>query len=281
MFAAPLSIFAADEPATIRAAAEIGNLSADKLTAVEGVAYSGGPMQQWWSSTPVYIDLGGLSIRAQIPLLYNHYNSPNSRLGVLTATIADNMLRITGGIDPAAEGAQKLIAAGRKIPWQLSVGAQIDKLERLDAGETATINGRSVTGPAAIARRATLTETSLVAVGADAQTHLNILASLNLPNEPSPLPPQQKEPTPMLTEQLRAYLKAKYSLGDKSDAEIIAHLDTIKSSLAAEETAMKAAAPTVQASQPSAPAAPPPTPPAQPAPAVQAQASQTPPQPPP
>ena len=85
----------------------------------------------------------------------------------------------------------------------------------------------------------------------------------------------------MLTEQLRAYLKAKYSLGDKSDAEIIAHLDTIKSSLAAEETAMKAAAPTVQASQPSAPAAPPPTPPAQPAPAVQAQASQTPPQPPP
>lgn len=250
MIDAKLSIQADAGAATIQAAAEMGNLTADNLTAVEGIAYSGGPMQQWWSNTPVYIDLAGLAIRAQIPLLYNHYNSPTSRLGVLTASIADNALKIVGGIDPDAEGAQKLIAAGKKIPWQLSVGAQIEKLERVDSGESATVNGRTVTGPVVIARKATLTETSIVAVGADAQTHLNILASLNLPTDPST--PQQKESTPMLTEQLRAYIKAKYSLGNKSDTDIIAHLETIKSSIDAEEAAMNAA-PAVQASQPATP----------------------------
>lgn len=190
MIDAKLSIQADAGAATIQAAAEMGNLTADNLTAVEGVAYSGGPMQQWWSNTPVYIDLAGLAIRAQIPLLYNHYNSPTSRLGVLTASIADNALKIVGGIDPDAEGAKKLIAAGKKIPWQLSVGAQIEKLERVDSGESATVNGRTVTGPVVIARKATLTETSIVAVGADAQTHLNILASLNIEptGEPSMLP---------------------------------------------------------------------------------------------
>jgi hypothetical protein len=185
------AIAAALGPAnTIRAAAELGNLTANGLTAVSGVAYSGGPIQQWWSPVPLYIDLGGLAIRAQVPLLYNHYNSPNSRLGLLSASIVDNALTVSGGIDPAADGAQKLIAAGKKIPWQLSVGAQIDKLERIERGDRASVNGRSIEGPAAIARKATLTETSIVAVGADAQTHLSILASLNLePTGEPPMPP--------------------------------------------------------------------------------------------
>lgn len=194
---------ASDRPTMIQAAAETPNLTTDGLTAIAGVAYSGGPLTQWWSDYPIYVDLAGLAIRAQIPLLYNHYNSPASRLGVLQAVIVDGRLTVTGGIDPNAQGAKDLIAAGKKIPWQLSIGASFDRLQEVKKDETVTVNGRSITGPAFIVATATLSETSLVAVGADAETYLNILASLNpqpkgvatMPTTATNLPPAT-EPTP-------------------------------------------------------------------------------------
>ncbi|MBR2632498.1 MAG: hypothetical protein IKD29_03545, partial [Lentisphaeria bacterium] len=51
------------------------------LTKVEGVAYSGGEFRQWWSSYPCVTDIDGLEIAAQIPLMYNHINDPEFRLG--------------------------------------------------------------------------------------------------------------------------------------------------------------------------------------------------------
>ena len=118
----------------IQAVAEMGQFNGDGLTAIAGVAYSGGPLMQPWSSAPVYVDLAGLAIRAQVPLLYNHYNSPMSRIGQIQAVVQDGKLTISGGIDPAAEGAERLIAMGRKIPWQLSIGAFPNKIVRLEAG---------------------------------------------------------------------------------------------------------------------------------------------------
>lgn len=240
---------ASEQP--IQAVAEMGQFNSDNLTAITGVAYSGGPLSQIWASCPVYVDLSGLAIRAQVPLLYNHYNSPLSRIGVLKASIADGKLTISGGIDQEAEGAGKLIAMGKKIPWQLSIGALPEQVERLQPDQKTTVNGREVNGPAYIARKSTLNEISLVAVGADADTYMKICASLNLSSENIPpsnpsTQPQQKEPTNMLTEKLRTYIQAKYSLGAIGDAEIIAHLATVNSSIAAEETAMNAQPPATQ-----------------------------------
>lgn len=254
-----LLIQAADPDPDIQAVAEMGQFNGDGLTAIAGVAYSGGPLMQPWSSAPVYVDLAGLAIRAQVPLLYNHYNSPMSRIGQIQAVVQDGKLTISGGIDPAAEGADRLIAMGRKIPWQLSIGAFPEKIVRLEAGEKTNVNGRDVTGPALIARKSTLNEVSLVAVGADADTHLQICASLNISSSSFPIPSSttnQKEGQPMLTEKLRSYITAKYQLGSIGDAEIIAHLTSIGSSIAAEETAQAAAStPPVKASAPTQPAA--------------------------
>ncbi|MGI6353826.1 MAG: Mu-like prophage major head subunit gpT family protein [Lentisphaeria bacterium] len=268
-FAKPLPPIQANAPATpIQAIAEIEQLSTDGLTAISGVAYSGGAIVQPWSRSPIYIDLSGLSIRAQVPLLYNHYNSPLSRLGVVTPSISGNQLRISGGIDPEAESAKQIIAMGKRIPWQLSVGAIPESIEEVRPGATAQVNGREVHGPALIARQANLYEVSLVAAGACADTQLKISAALNIPLPPSA--PNQKEPSNMLTEKLRKYIQAKYSLGDLGDAEIIAHLKTINSSVAAEEAAMNAPPPQstagIQAAAPAAASAPP-APPAPPAPA--------------
>ncbi|MDY0177379.1 MAG: hypothetical protein RBT25_10875, partial [Lentisphaeria bacterium] len=182
------------EATHIRAAAELEQISgADGLKAISGVAYSGGPIIQPWSRAPIYIDLAGLSIRAQVPLIYNHYNSPLSRLGVVQPSISDGQLRISGGIDPEADSARQIISMGQRIPWQLSIGALPENIEEVFPDSSAQVNGREVQGPALIARQASLYEISLVAIGADAKTHLKISAALNIPS-PSPTP-QPKEPT--------------------------------------------------------------------------------------
>lgn len=185
------TILASDPGEQVHAAAELGNIEARGLKSVKGVAYSGGALSQYWSSLPLYIDLAGMSIRAQVPLLYNHYNAPGARLGVIAASIAGGALSVDGGIDPDVDGAKRLIEAGRKIPWQLSIGASVDKTERLEKGDKADVNGREVAGPALIVRASTLREVSVVAVGADSDTHLHIAASLNL--TPSPEPESKKE----------------------------------------------------------------------------------------
>ncbi len=160
--------------------AEITSLKSDGLTGIEGTAYSGGPVSQWWYDGPIYIDLAGMTVRPQIPLLYSHTNTPAARLGVVDASVNDGRLIVTGGIDPNAENAKALIAQGKVIPWQLSVGVQNHAFDELKAGKATMVNGREIEGPALIVTKSELHEVSLVAVGADAETQLNILASLNL-----------------------------------------------------------------------------------------------------
>ena len=194
---------------TIIANSDIFAKDTEDLKQVQGVAYSGGPIRQFWSEAPIYLNLEGLSIRAQIPLLYNHFNTPESRLGVITASIENNQLLIKGGIDQDAPSAKSIIAAGVKIPWQLSIGADPMESERLGANQTATINGREVTGPALIINKASLHEVSVVAVGADADTHLQIAASLNLnpiPTGATPMP--TNTPTPTSADAIQAAIEA-------------------------------------------------------------------------
>ncbi|MBQ9369309.1 MAG: hypothetical protein IJT83_16115, partial [Victivallales bacterium] len=186
---------------TIIANAAIFASDAEALKHVSGTAYSGGPISQWWSEHPIYLSLEGLAIRPQIPLLYDHTNSPNFRLGVVNASIQGNALAIEGGIDPDAPQAQVIIASGVKIPWQLSIGSTCEEFKELKAGETETVNGVEVAGPAVLVIRATLHEVSIVAVGADAQTHLDIAASLSLTKTPpqtgaTPMPENTPQATP-------------------------------------------------------------------------------------
>lgn len=158
------------------------------LKKVAGVAYAGGAIAQAWSTAPLVIDLAGMSFAPQIPLLENHWNDPSARVGAVTARVAGNALEITGGIDTATERGAALAEAGRRIPWQLSIGAAIDGARLLRENETATVNGREFKGPLYIAEKTTLREVSIVAVGADAETSLSIAAGLPMPAPTSPEP---------------------------------------------------------------------------------------------
>ena len=173
----------------IAAAGSLGN----DLAKVEGCAYSGGTFSQWWCENPCVTDLDGLEIAAQIPLMYNHYNDPEYRLGVVNCTKVDGALHVSGGIDTDTERGKEIVSAGKKCEWQLSHGAEIKSAVRVPAGEKVTVNGQEFTGPLLHITKAVLREVSVVAIGADADTSLRIAAGFN--NKPVTIKEQKMEET--------------------------------------------------------------------------------------
>ena len=65
---------------------------------VMGLAYSGGKMNLPGWKHPVVVDLAGLQLPDNVPLLTNHENRTTSRVGQVTAKIEDGSLMIEGEI---------------------------------------------------------------------------------------------------------------------------------------------------------------------------------------
>lgn len=199
-------------------------------TGCSGVAYSGGPVRQWWSDTPVYIDLAGMELAEQIPIMYNHEYEPESRLGEAAVKNDGERLTFVGELDNQQRLASRMIEQGRKWNWQVSIGCSNDKYEYVQEGATATVNGRKVEGPAMLVTRSQLREISLVAIGADKDTHMEIKASLMAPEsqaptaastttmEPTPTP--KKEDTTMAED-----INAKLTAMEDTIAKLQAKLD--------------------------------------------------------
>lgn len=213
-----------------------GAMATDKLKAVDGVAYSGGTVGQSWSGYPIVIALSGMELAPQIPLLYSHYNSPSARLGVVTGKIESNRLTINGGIDEDLETSKGLIKAGKKIKWQLSIGAAIVKMKLTERGESVVVNGQTFEGPVLVVEKSLLREVSIVAVGADKDTYLNIAASLNLSVDA----PKNQKGNPQMNKNLMKYIIAKYKLAVTDEESIKAKLAALGRTAEQEEIEMKA-----------------------------------------
>ena len=160
---------------------ELPEQEGDKPVRCTGVAYSGGSFRQWWSALPCYVDLSGMRLAEQVCLMYNHDYDPECRLGVIETNNDGKTLTIDGEFDTGNPLAQNIIRAGKKFNWQLSIGAENVKVERVDDGTVETINGNTVNGPALVVRESILREVSIVAIGADAKTSMEIKASLMAP----------------------------------------------------------------------------------------------------
>ena len=149
------------------------------LKKFHGIAYTGGAIGQSWTGSPVIIELDSLKFRQQIPLMVDHNtDSVENRIGELTAKVEGNQIVIDGVIDTNIPLARELAERGRRIAWQLSVGASPGDALELRKGEKMTVNGAEITGPAIICRNYTLHEVSVVSVGADPNTSLSISASI-------------------------------------------------------------------------------------------------------
>ena len=160
---------------------ELPKQDGDKPVRCTGVAYSGGSFRQWWSALPCYVDLSGMRLAEQVCLMYDHDYDPECRLGVIEARNDGKTLTIDGEFDTGNPLAQSIIRSGKKFNWQLSIGAENVRVERVDEGTVETINGNTVNGPAIVVRESVLREVSIVAIGADAKTSMEIRASLMAP----------------------------------------------------------------------------------------------------
>ena len=149
---------------------------------VVGVAYSGGKMSLPGWRHPVVVDLAGMEIPESVPLLTNHENKTDSRIGIISAAVRNNVLEITGEIVSDSKDAADIIAQGKAgADWQLSIGADVKECELVKGCRE--VNGQEVEGPFYHIKKSTLREVSVVAVGADAHTNMKVNAKFNLVNQ--------------------------------------------------------------------------------------------------
>jgi hypothetical protein len=150
---------------------------------VMGLAYGGGKMRlQGWKH-PVVVDLAGMDIPDQVPLLANHENKVASRVGMISAKVVNNTLEIEGEILAQSEQANEIVSQAKSGgDWQLSIHADVKEAELVKASRT--VNGQEHQGPFFHVKTSVLREISVVAVGADATTRMKVAASFSLGEEP-------------------------------------------------------------------------------------------------
>jgi hypothetical protein len=75
-----------------------------------------------------------------------------------------------------ADAAEVLAASKNGYKWEASIGADMKDIEQVPRGRSVNVNGRTIPGPVCVARRARLNEISLLALGADSETVVEIAA---------------------------------------------------------------------------------------------------------
>lgn len=149
---------------------------------VNGLAYSGGKMSLPGWKHPVVVDLAGMSVPEQIPLLADHKNNTSSRVGMVSASVKDNTLEISGEIVSESDAASDIVAQSKAgADWQLSIGAEVAEAELVQGKRE--VNGQEQTGPFYHVKKSILREVSVVAVCVDASTKMRVAASFNLTGE--------------------------------------------------------------------------------------------------
>ena len=148
---------------------------------VAGLAYGGGKMNLPGWKFPVVVDLAGMEIPDTVPLLTNHENKTDSRVGMISASIKNNALEITGEIVSDSKDAHDIVAQSKAgADWQLSIGADVRECELVKGSRE--VNGQAIDGPFYHIQKSVLREVSVVAVGADASTKMRVTAQFNLIN---------------------------------------------------------------------------------------------------
>lgn len=143
------------------------------------IAYNGGAMFPGGSvsGSKVIIDLSGLKVKGSRPIFLGH---DSKRIVGHTTKIDVEAHRVVieGVVSGTGEAANEVKASAKNgFPWKASVGADVQEVEDLRVGATATVNGRLVRGPIMIVRKSTLQESSFVPIAADDTTSVNVAAA--------------------------------------------------------------------------------------------------------
>lgn len=166
------------------AAAAGDSPESQELKRFEMLAYTGGVLILAGWSLPVVVDLSGLTVTQKSRPIFRDHN-PSQIVGHSeSVTIDAKKVTVEGVISGTGEAAKEVIAnSARGFPWQSSIGARVERTEFVPSHKTAQANGRTISGPAYIARRAQLVEISFVAIGADDNTEARVRAGEMLESE--------------------------------------------------------------------------------------------------
>jgi hypothetical protein len=146
---------------------------------VMGVAYSGGKMRLPGWRHPVVVDLAGMEIPEAVPLLTNHENRTGARVGMVKARVDGNTLVVEGEILSSSGQARGIVEQARAgAEWQLSIGAEVQEWDLVRSRRI--VNGQEHEGPFYHVKKSVLREVSVVAVGADASTRMQLAATFHL-----------------------------------------------------------------------------------------------------
>ena len=167
----------------ILAAADVGIAASTegRLPRVNVLAYSGGLMNVGGFG-PIVVDLRGMELPPDLPLLADHANNLDSVVGSGSATVRAGQLLIEGTLNITNIKAIQVAALAKaKTPLQASIGATPIESRRINPGETVHVNGRSVKSASAftLVSKSRLREVSICPLGCDANTSVSIAAKLS------------------------------------------------------------------------------------------------------
>jgi hypothetical protein len=137
-----------------------------KPRTVRLTAYDGGIHPHFWWENLAF-DLAGVKMaKPNSPVLYQH--DVNQRLGVIASSSFDKAAVFEGTLLDNATAAQVIADAEAGFPFEASWRFDPDKSEfrRLQKGETAQVNGRTLKGPATLFTKTIIQEVSVVVFGA-------------------------------------------------------------------------------------------------------------------
>src|SRR5690606_31956365 len=112
------------------------------------LAYTGAPMRIAGFYTPVIVELSGMrTANPRIPIFLDH--DPGRVIGQANAIEIDGSgVRLQGTITGDDDDSRKVLTHAKNgFQWEASGGWHIARSESLKAGESATVNGRDVSGP--------------------------------------------------------------------------------------------------------------------------------------
>lgn len=139
------------------------------------VAYTGNTVKQFWSDTPLLVDLPTMRLPAKAMAILFSHNSSQPIGHTTSITNTGSEIIIEGVISCESEAAKNIIASGRNgFPWQASIGCEIGSETKIAAGKTYTMNGRTYTAPLTVCKDCELYESSFVVFGADGDTETTI-----------------------------------------------------------------------------------------------------------
>lgn len=137
-----------------------------------GIANSGKPFV--YQGERAIADLSDITFSDKIPALLLH--DRDKRVGFGSLSVQNHQLIVSGDLLDNEHGKQVAAEADAGFPWQMSAHIIAGFVETLPNGQTAQINGQTITDDIKILRHCRVSEISFTPTGVDNQTMAMILS---------------------------------------------------------------------------------------------------------